>query len=801
MLFKKLRKEFKYKNVTFDIVGFEKINKRIKELDYSNFSDEKLKQECLNAKNEIKSIVSSDEIIVKVYALIVEVIYRTLRIHPFDVQVIAGIAMYQNNIIEMKTGEGKTLAGVFPICLNALLGNKVDVLTANDYLAKRDCEWMGEIYRYFGLSVGYINEIMSRDQRKEVYRNDIVYLTVKEAGFDYLKNFLSISKEDYIQRKLDFALIDEADSILIDEARIPLVIAGETGEEIKDNPFYLIDFIEGLVENEDYEISDFDTNIALTDQGIDRCEAFLQIDNLYSSQNISYLMDITHALEAEYLYKKDVDYIIKDQIVYQVEMTTGRIAENRKWPEGLQEAIEAKERIAPKAKNKILAQISIESYIKLYLKVSGMTGTIISSADEIYDKYHYNIVEIPTHVICIRVDQEDSIYINKEAKYKAVIDEINKMYQLKRPVLVATFSVEESILLADKLKAININCQVLNAKNHELEAKIIAEAGDLGAVTVSTNMAGRGTDIKLGGKDEKNKEEVMKLGGLFVIGTNRHNSIRIDNQLRGRAGRQGDCGESKFFISFEDDLLMKFGLYQYIPKELSVEREDNPIEDKVIRRQVNVAQKIAQGNDRRIRSNITKYSMVLENQRQQIHSIRNEILFDKSKRTLMKENLPIRYEELKVKLGEGAIEIAEKQILLYLINKHWTYYLDNAAYLRQTIYLVNIGNQNPVFENDKILNSRFHVLLDEIFEEAISILEKVNIGVNGINMEAEGMGAPTSTLTFLLDDSAEALGLDNSFGLASLVLGPVIIPMMIYKKRMERKNGHKKKQKTVQNFK
>lgn len=787
MMFINIFKKSKYKNVISNISAFEEINKRINQIDYSFYSDDELSKECLNAKNEIKNMVSSDEIMIKVFALIKETIFRTIEIHPFDVQVIAGIAMYQNNIIEMKTGEGKTLAGVFPICLKALMGDKVNVLTANDYLAKRDCEWMGQIYRCFGLTVGYINETMSRNQRKEVYKKDIVYLTVKEAGFDYLKNFLCIEKEDYIQRNMDFALIDEADSILIDEARIPLVIAGETEEETKENPFYLVDFIRGLKAKEDYEISDYDTNISLTDLGIDKCERYLSLDNLYSTQNISYLMDITHALEAEYLYKKDVDYIIRDQTVFQVDAITGRVAENRKWPEGLQEAIEVKENISPKNKSKILAQISIENYIKLYSKVSGMTGTIVSSADEIYEKYDLDIVEIPTNNKCIRIDCEDSLYITKEAKYKAAISEIRKMNQLNRPILVATSCIEESIFLAKRLETINIKCQVLNAKNDELEAQIVAEAGDLGAVTVSTNMAGRGTDIKLGGKDERHRDEVMKLGGLYVIGTNRHDSLRIDNQLRGRAGRQGDCGESKFFISLEDDLLLKFGLYEYIPKELYPEDKEDPIISKTITRQVNVAQRIAQGNSRRIRKNISNYSMILEIYRQKIFALREDILFGKNKKDIMKLYIPSRYVEIINIVGEDAINKAETLIILYLINKYWTYFLENAAYLRQTINLVNIGKKNPVYEYTHLLGSEFPSMLDDMFEESIRILSKINIGKNGVDMEAEGLRAPSSTLTFLLDDSAEALGIDNIFAMASMFFGPIVIPLMIFKKMMDKK--------------
>lgn len=786
-MLKELFKNSKYRNVITNISAFEKMNKRIKEIDYSFYPEHEFTMECLKIGYEIKSTVITEDIIVKVYALIKEAIYRILGVHPFDVQVIAGIAMYYNNIIEMMTGEGKTLAGVFPICFNALSGNKVDVLTANDYLAKRDCEWMGKIYEYFGLTVGYISETMTRNQRREIYKKDIVYLTVKESGFDYLKNFLCIGSEEYIHRNMDFALIDEADSILIDEARIPLVIAGETNEEMNENPFYLVNFIRNLKETEDFELGDYDTNISLTDQGIDKCERYLDIDNLYSTQNVSYLIDINHALEAEYLFKKDVDYIIRDKTVYQVDSITGRVAENRQWQEGLQKAIEAKEGLIPKVKGRILAQISIEHYIKLYSKVSGMTGTIVSSADEISEKYNLNIVKIPTNKKCIRIDQKDSLYITIEAKNKAVLREINKMYLLKRPILVATSSIEESILLARKLELLNIKCQVLNAKNDEEEAKIVAEAGDLGAVTISTNMAGRGTDIKLGGRDERNRREVMKLGGLYVIATNRHDSLRIDNQLRGRAGRQGDCGESKFFISLEDDMLQKFALYKFIPMELYPVNKEDPIVHKRITRQIDVAQRIAQGNSRRIRKNITNYSMILEMHRLEITEIRNKILIGNKKKEIMKENLPIRYEELSLTIGEGSINKAETQILLYLISRYWSYYLENAAYLRQTINMVNIGHKSPVQEYDMILHRNFHEMMEQIFEEAIRILAEIRMGENGIDMEAEGMGAPTSTLTFLLDDSAEALGIDNIFGMASLFLGPIVIPMMIYKKIMDKK--------------
>ncbi|MHB8131728.1 MAG: preprotein translocase subunit SecA [Mobilitalea sp.] len=423
-----------------------------------------------------------------------------------------------------------------------------------------------------------------------------------------------------------------------------------------------------------------------------------------------------------------------------------------------------------------------------------MTGTIVSSADEINEKYNLDIVELPTNKKCIRIDQKDSLYITMEAKNKAVLREINKMYLLKRPILVATSSIEESILLAKKLESLNIKCQVLNAKNDEEEAEIIAEAGDLGAVTISTNMAGRGTDIKLGGRDERNRNEVMKLGGLYVIATNRHDSLRIDNQLRGRAGRQGDCGESKFFISLEDDLLLKFALYKFIPKELYPVNKEDPIVHKTITRQIDVAQRIAQGNSRRIRKNITNYSMILERHRLEIYDIRKEILIGNKKKEIMKENLPIRYEELYITLGEVAINKAETQILLYLIGRYWSYYLENAAYLRQTINIVNLGHKNPVQEYDIILHNNFREMLEQILQEAIKILADIRIGKNGIDMEEAGMGSPTSTLTFLLDDSAEALGIDNIFKMASLFLGPIVIPLMIYKKIMDRKGLKEKNQ-------
>ncbi len=783
----KHRREKRYKNVIYKINNYEEISTKVNQKDYSFYNEYDFRQLCLDLKQELRLVPVSEELVIHAFALVKEAVYRVLGICPYDVQVIAGIAMYQNTIIEMKTGEGKTLAAVFPICLNALSGHKVDVLTANDYLAKRDCEWMGEIYRYFGLRAGSIHESMPRSQRKVVYENDIVYLTVKEAGFDYLKNFLCEDQEDYISRSFDCALIDEADSILIDEARIPLVIAGNVQEEVRTNPFFLVDFIKSLKDKEDYEISDFDTIIALTETGIDKCEVFLSIDNLYSAENVSYLANITYALEAEYLYQKDVDYIVKNQKVYQVDALTGRIAENRQWPKGLQEAIEAKEKINPKAESKIIAQISIENYIKLYQSVSGMTGTIVSSADEIYDKYDFDIVEIPTAKKCIRVDHEDGLYLTREAKIKAVLEEIRIMHQKNRPVLIATSSIKESVELAEHLKAIHIECRILNAKNNELEAGIVAEAGDLGAVTVSTNMAGRGTDIKLGGKNELHKDEVRKLGGLYVIGTNRHNSLRIDLQLRGRAGRQGDCGESKFFISLEDELLTRFGLSKYIPKDIMLDAKDDPIEIRAIKRQVDVAQRIAQGNDRKIRSNITNYSMLLESHRQNITSLREDILLGRYKKEIMKDNLPARYEKIRSKVGEVSIKKAEQQILLFLINQYWTYYLEEAAFLRQTITLENIGNHNPLIEHDKILSNNYREMLDSIYTETVQILSHVNISENGIDKKAEGLSAPSSTLTFLLEDSPEAWGLDNTFAMASLFLGPLLIPFMIYKKRWNQK--------------
>ena len=487
-----------------------------------------------------------NELLTKAYALVREASRRTLVLRPFDVQVMAGIAMHRGRLVEMQTGEGKTLAAVFPAYLNALSGRGVHVHTFNDYLARRDAAWMGPIYRFLGLRVGCIQERQGRKERQNAYNADITYSTAKEAGFDFLRDNLCYESDDQVHRPFHFAIVDEADSLLIDEARVPLVIAGMT-EEVTANSFHPAEIVRNLKPEIDYYTDDGKRNVFLTDKGVKRIEAVLGCGNLFQQKNFEHLTRINLALHAEALLQRDVDYIVRSGAVEIVDEFTGRVVKDRHWPDGLQAAVEAREKLNLQKGGTILGSITLQHFMRLYPKLCGMTATARSAASELKTFYDLKVVVISPNRPCIRRDLPDIVFTDKKAKSQALIAEIVQTHSTGRPVLVGTASVEESEKLAEKLKKSGIKCCVLNAKNNELEAGIIARAGAPGAVTISTNMAGRGTDIKLGGNDEQERDSVVSLGGLYVIGTNRHESIRIDRQLRGRAGRQGDPRRIPFF--------------------------------------------------------------------------------------------------------------------------------------------------------------------------------------------------------------------------------------------------------------
>ncbi|MFL6058713.1 MAG: preprotein translocase subunit SecA [Rubrobacteraceae bacterium] len=585
---------------------------------------EKLSDGALRAKtDEFRERLSEgetlDDILPEAYAVVRETSRRTLGMRPFDVQVMGGIALHQGKIAEMKTGEGKTLAATMPVYLNALSDKGVHIVTVNDYLARRDAGWMGEIYEFLGLKVGLIQDSMGFEERKVAYDSDLTYGTNAQFGFDYLRDNIATSTDQLVQRELSYAIVDEVDSILIDEARTPLIISGMP-ESAADVYYRFAAIIPRLREGEDYEVDEKKRQIAPTESGVEKVEKALGVENLYDDVNTNLVNHLNQALRAHALFHKDVEYIVSDGQVFIVDEFTGRVLEGRRYSEGLHQAIEAKESVEIREENQTVATITIQNFFRQYDKLSGMTGTAATEADEFMHIYKMEVVSIPTHKDMIRDDREDLVYKTKKAKYGAVIDDLVDRNREGQPVLVGTVSVDVSEHLSGLLKRRGIRHNVLNAKQHEREAEIIAEAGERGAVTIATNMAGRGTDIKLG-------PGVAELGGLYVLGTERHESRRIDNQLRGRSGRQGDPGESRFYLSFEDDLLRLFGgdRMQGVIDRIGLE-DDVPIEAGMISNSVRRAQEQVESRNFQIRKRILEYDDVLNKQREVIYAIRRDIL-------------------------------------------------------------------------------------------------------------------------------------------------------------------------------
>jgi preprotein translocase subunit SecA len=631
-----------------------------------SLSDDELRAKTSEFKQRLKGKEDLDDLLPEAFAVVRETAVRTMGMRPFDVQLMGGIVLHQGKIAEMKTGEGKTLTSTLAMYLNALEGKGVHVVTVNDYLAKRDCEWMSPIFTFLGLTSGFVQNMMPHDKRAEAYSKDITYGTNNEFGFDYLRDNMVEHKSLKVQRKLNFAIVDEVDSILIDEARTPLIISGPSEESI--DKYYVIDkFIprlspaskgedgKWLEDSGDYQVEEKEHSAILTQSGIDKMEKLLKVDNLYNPKNMELVHHINQALRAHTLYKKDKDYIVDNGEVIIIDEFTGRKMFGRRYSDGLHQAIEAKERVTIEQESQTLATITIQNYFRMYKKLSGMTGTAETEAEEFYKIYKLDVSVIPTNKEMIRKDQGDKIYSSHKEKLGAIIDEIERLYKKAQPVLVGTASVEKSEELAKLLTRKRIPHNVLNAKNHEKEAQIVASAGKLRAVTIATNMAGRGTDIVLGGnpehiahsrvgydapleefktifeeeklrcKDEKTK--VLELGGLYVLGTERHESRRIDNQLRGRSGRQGDPGESRFYLSLEDDLMRLFGSDRLKPLMQRLGLKDGQeIEHKWISKAIENAQRRVEGRNFEIRKHLLEYDDVMNRQRETIYSLRNEAL-------------------------------------------------------------------------------------------------------------------------------------------------------------------------------
>ncbi|MCK9274179.1 MAG: preprotein translocase subunit SecA [Syntrophales bacterium] len=584
-----------------------------------SLNDMELQAKTNYFKDKIGQGAELEDIVAEAFAVVREAANRTVGMRPFDVQLLGGLVLHEGKIAEMKTGEGKTLAATLPIYVNALSGKGVHVVTVNDYLAKRDAEWMGPVYRYLGLSVGTVVHGLSDDERRAAYGCDITYGTNNEFGFDYLRDNMKFRIEDYVQRDFNYAIVDEVDSILVDEARTPLIISGPS-EESTDKYYRINQVIPRLRKDEHFSIDEKSRTVVLTEAGVARVEELLKVQNLYEPKNIEILHHVNQALKAHTLFKRDVDYLVKEGQVIIVDEFTGRVMPGRRYSDGLHQALEAKEKVKIEQENQTLASVTFQNYFRMYEKLAGMTGTADTEAAEFQKIYNLEVIVIPTNMPMIRIDYPDLIYKTQKEKFNAVIDEIKELNAIRRPVLVGTISIEKSELLSKQLSKHGIKHNVLNAKNHEKEAEIIAQAGQPGSVTISTNMAGRGTDIKLG-------EGIAELGGLHILGTERHESRRIDNQLRGRSGRQGDKGSSRFYLSLEDDLLRIFGADRIssVMNRIGVE-EGEPIEHNLISRAIENAQKRVEGQNFDIRKHLLEYDDVMNRQREVIYRQRREVL-------------------------------------------------------------------------------------------------------------------------------------------------------------------------------
>ncbi len=771
----------------------EKINQL--NLEIKNLNDGELKRKTEIFREKISEGISSvEEILPEAFAVVREAAHRTIGMRHFDVQLIGGIVMHQGKIAEMATGEGKTLVATLPAYLNALTGKSVHIVTVNDYLAKRDRFWMGPVYEYLGLKVGLIQHDMNATQRKEAYKSDIVYGTNNELGFDYLRDNMIINPEDIVQHEHEYAIIDEVDSILIDEARTPLIISGPT-EESTSKYFQIDKLIYQLKDEKDYKINEKEKTAYLTEEGVARMERLLGVDNLYAQKNVDLQHHINQALKAHRLFKRDVDYVVKNGEVIIVDEFTGRLMFGRRYSDGLHQAIEAKENVSIARESQTLATITFQNYFRLYRKLAGMTGTAKTEENEFIEIYNLPVVVIPPNKDLIRHSYPDVIYKTEREKEKAVLNEIKELHKQGRPVLVGTVSIEKSEKLSKLLKKDNIEHNVLNAKNHEREAEIVAEAGQRGKVTISTNMAGRGTDIVLG-------KGVSSLGGLHVIGTERHESRRIDNQLRGRSGRQGDPGSSRFFLSLEDDLLRLFGSDRIagFMEKLGVE-EGTPIEHNFITRSIEGAQKRVEGRHFEIRKQLLEFDNEMEFQRKIIYEQRKTVLFSDDLKSVitgmvedtvasmvqrytskdtypeewnlsaLKENyfetfgieiffnsditslkvtnlneelLEKAYERYKKKeeeLSPLLMRQIEKMILLRIVDREWKDHLKRLDDLKQGIGLRAYGQKDPLIEYHFEAHNMFQNMIDNIKEDSIKFIYRVKIQPkeqSHIRKEAEG---------------------------------------------------------------
>ena len=788
-------------------------------------SDEELRNKTKEYKERLEKGETLDDLLPEAFATVREAAKRVLGMEHYRVQIIGGIILHQGRIAEMKTGEGKTLVSTLPAYLNALEGKGVCIVTVNDYLAKRDSEWMGQVHEFLGLKVGVVLNSMTNDERREAYNCDITYVTNNELGFDYLRDNMVIYKEQLVQRGLHYAIIDEVDSVLIDEARTPLIISGQSGKSTKlyeacdilatqlkrgeDVPEYSkMDAIMGIEQEEtgDFVVNEKDKVVNLTQEGVKKVEQFFKIDNLADAENLEIQHNVILALRAHNLMFRDQDYVVKDNEVMIVDEFTGRIMPGRRYSDGLHQAIEAKEHVKVKRESKTLATITFQNFFNKFDKKAGMTGTALTEEKEFRDIYGMDVIEIPTNKPVQRIDHHDAVYKTKKEKYRAVVEEVKKAHEKGQPVLVGTINIDTSELLSGMLKREGIPHTVLNAKFHELEAEIVAGAGQHGAVTIATNMAGRGTDIKL-------DDDARAAGGLKIIGTERHESRRIDNQLRGRSGRQGDVGESQFFISLEDDLMRLFGSDKLMDvfNALGVP-ENEQIQHKMLTSAIEKAQQKIEANNYGIRKNLLEYDQVMNDQREIIYKERLRVLNGESMRDAIFKMITDRVEscvdtcisseipkdewdlnelnqlllpiiplepiteetiadirnnkELKHLLKEKAVKLyeaketefpepeqfreLERVVLLKVIDQKWMDHIDDMDQLRQGIGLQAYGQRDPLVEYKMAGFDMFDEMTANIQEDTIRLLYHVKIEQK---VEREQVAKVTGTNK---DDSAPA---------------------------------------------
>lgn len=747
-------------------------------------SDEQLTRKTEEFRGKLREGETLDDILPEAFAVCREASWRVLGMKPFRVQLLGGIALHQGRISEMKTGEGKTLVATLPVYLNALEGKGVHVVTVNDYLAKRDRDWMGKVYEFLGLTVGCVVHGITSEERRDAYLSDITYGTNNEFGFDYLRDNMALYQEKLTQRELNYAIIDEVDSILIDEARTPLIISG-VGDKSTEMYERADRFVTTLTIEDDFTVNEKDKAVSLTEIGVEKCEKYFGIDNFSDPENMEINHHVLQALKARNIMRKDTDYIVKDGDIVIVDEFTGRLMFGRRYNNGLHQAIETKEGLSVRSETKTLATITLQNYFRMYQKLAGMTGTAKTEEDEFRDIYNMDVMVIPTNMPVKREDSQDEVYSTENGKLKAISRKVKAIHETGQPILIGTISIEKSEKISDMLNKVGVKHKVLNAKHHEKEAEIVAEAGKLGAVTIATNMAGRGTDIVLGGKDAspEDRQKVVELGGLAILGTERHESRRIDNQLRGRSGRQGDPGQTQFYLSLEDELIRLFGgeRVQAIVTKLGLS-EDDVIKAGMISKNIENAQKKVESRNFGIRKYVLQYDNVMNKQREVIYGERRRVLFGENLRphiiNMLKElinevvdpviiasaypeewelfrineglqgiydkfpNLKYTheeiaelteeklkedilngfmsiYEEKEQEVGEEKMRELEQMILLRVVDNKWMDHIDAMDQLRNGIGLRAVGHQDPAAAYISEGFDMFELMVQSIKEDTV----------------------------------------------------------------------------------